>query len=229
VSERFATIRAVFFDAVGTLLHPEPAVGVVYAQVGRALGSRYDDATLTIRFRDAFCRQEEIDRAHSWRTDEERERRRWRNIVAEVLDDVSDREDCFRRLWDHFASPASWRVEPDTSAILEHLTGRGYSLGLASNFDARLRRLAAELPELRPLTRMAISSEIGWRKPSRHFYDAVARLAGVAPSEILIVGDDPINDDEGARAAGLAALLYDRRGDGVGSLSRLTDLLTRLS
>jgi putative hydrolase of the HAD superfamily len=216
------SVRAVFFDAVGTLMHPEPSVGVVYGQVGRSLGSRHDDLTLATRFHTAFRRQEDLDRARGWRTDEARELARWRAIVAEVLDDVRDPDECFRRLWDHFASPDAWRVEPGADAVLAQLAGRGYRLGMASNFDGRLRRLAAELPELRPLSRLVISSEVGWRKPSPAFYAAVERAAGVNPSEILVVGDDPINDDEGARAAGLAALLVVRPpGDGA----RLNDLL----
>ena len=221
-------IRAVFFDAVGTLLHPEPAVGVAYVQVGRALGSQYDETALAVRFRAAFRRQEEIDRAGDWRTDEDRERRRWRAIVAEVLADVSDAEECFRRLWDHFASPAAWAVEPDTPAVLSDLAGRGYLLGLASNFDGRLRRLVAALPALHPVSHLVISAEVGWRKPSPLFYEAVVRAAGVSPSEILVVGDDPINDDEGARSAGLASLLFDRRPTVEGPygerLARLADL-----
>ena len=32
--------RAVFFDAVGTLLHPDPSAAEVYAGVGRRYGSR---------------------------------------------------------------------------------------------------------------------------------------------------------------------------------------------
>ena len=35
-----AGVRAVFFDAVGTMIHPDPPAATVYARVGRRFGSR---------------------------------------------------------------------------------------------------------------------------------------------------------------------------------------------
>ena len=101
-------VRAVFFDAVGTLIVPDPPAPEAYAAVGRRHGSRLAVATVADRFRAAFRREEESDRAAGWRTDDRREGRRWRSIVAAVLDDVPDAEACFRELWDHFARPAAW-------------------------------------------------------------------------------------------------------------------------
>ena len=83
------------------------------------------------------------------------------------------------------------------------------------------------LPELRPLAHLVISSEVGWRKPARAFFAAVVGAAGVAPGEVLHVGDDPVNDVEGARRAGLKALLFGPRGRWPGGLVRLADLLSR--
>src|SRR5262245_26789198 len=100
--------RAVFFDAVGTLIHPDPAATLVYEEVGRRYGSSLDRAVIARRFADAFQRQEEIDRANAWRTSEEREHRRWRDIFGEVLDDVPDPEACFTELYTHFARPQAW-------------------------------------------------------------------------------------------------------------------------
>src|SRR5262245_54780253 len=103
-------IQAVAFDAVGTLLFPEPSAAVVYADVGRRFGSRLDVEEIARRFRAAFHEEEQIDVADDLRTSEEREERRWRRIVKRVLDDVSDGEQCFRRLYDHFARPDAWRL-----------------------------------------------------------------------------------------------------------------------
>ncbi len=93
------TPRVVFFDAVGTLIHPEPSAPAVYAAVGRRFGSRLDVETIARRFRDAFRRQETIDRLAGWRTDEGRELARWPAIVAETLADIADPEACFRELY----------------------------------------------------------------------------------------------------------------------------------
>src|SRR5262245_59498810 len=98
-------IRAVFFDAVGTLIEPEPPAAEVYLSVSRKHGGRLELQTIGSRFRAAFRAEEELDQAAGWRTDEHREQRRWRSIVASVLDDVADEEACFQELWQHFAGP----------------------------------------------------------------------------------------------------------------------------
>src|SRR5947209_6109736 len=128
-------VRAVFFDVVGTLLHPEPSAAAVYAGVGRRHGSALAAAEIGRRFRAAFAAEEERDRANGLRTDEERERARWRDLVGGVLDDVGDRAGCFAELWVHFRRPGAWRADPDGLAAVRRLTKRGLVLGLASNFD----------------------------------------------------------------------------------------------
>jgi putative hydrolase of the HAD superfamily len=210
--EKPSAVRAVFLDAVGTLIHPEPPAPVVYAAVARRFGSRLDTAAVAARFAAAFTRQEALDLAAGLRTDEERELARWRAIVAEVLDDASDPESCFQELYAHFAAAGAWRCEPETRDVLEGLAARGCTVGIASNCDRRLRSVAAGLPELRPARHLIISSEVGWRKPAPAFFAAVCAAVGRTPAEVLFVGDDFANDCEGARAAGLRALLLDPRG-----------------
>jgi putative hydrolase of the HAD superfamily len=215
----------VFFDAVGTLISPEPSAPAVYATVGRRFGSRLDESTIAARFRAAFQRQEETDRAGGLRTGEEREVARWRAIVGEVLDDVPDAEACFHELYAHFARPEAWRCTTGTDDVLNALDERGHILGLASNFDRRLRHLVEGLPPLRPIRNLVISSEIGWRKPAPEFYAEMCRQAGVPAGEILYVGDDLLNDYEGARAAGMRTVLLDpRQRTAVPSTARLISL-----
>src|SRR5262249_55716885 len=158
-------VRAIFFDAVGTLIYPEPSAPHMYAQVGRRHGSQRNQSTIVARFHKAFEREEEIDRAAQWRTSEAREVERWRAIVATVLDDVKDAESCFGELFAHFSRPEAWRANPDAAATLRVLSRRGYRLGIASNFDHRLRRVLAGHPGLGLAEHIVVSSEVGWRKP----------------------------------------------------------------
>lgn len=205
-------IRAVFFDAVGTLIHPDPAVGAVYAEIGRRNGSQRGFDDIRARFGPAFRRQEIIDAAASWKTDEERERQRWRAIVGEVLDDVPDPEQCFAELYEHFARPSAWRCTPDAAQVLHQLAERGLQVGMASNFDHRLHGVVAGLPELSGLQQIVVSSEVGWRKPAPKFFTALCQSVGLAPAQVLLVGDDVTNDLQGAQQAGLPAVLYDPEG-----------------
>jgi len=154
---------------------------------------------------------------------------RWRSIVAEVLDDVADGDACFRELYDHFARPDAWRVEPDAAATLGALAERGLVLGVCSNFDHRLCGLVQARPELALVRRLVVSSEVGWKKPAAGFFAAVARAAELHPEQILMVGDDEDNDFDGARAAGLDARLFDPDGQsGLAPelrIARLSDLV----
>lgn len=200
-------VRAVVFDAVGTLLHPDPPAGAVYTAAGRRHGSRLGVDEVQARFRAAFAREEALDQANGLQTSEAREEQRWRRIVAASLPDVTDPEACFRQLHAHFGRPDAWRCDPDAALTLPALARRGYALGMASNYDSRLRSVVAGLPELALLDPLVISSEVGWRKPAPGFFTALCRQLGLPPELVLYVGDDRANDYDGAQAAGLRAVL----------------------
>ncbi len=227
-------IRAIVFDAVGTLIHPDPPAAAVYADVGRRFGSRLPPAEVRVRFAQAFAGQELLDREAGLRTSEERELQRWRTIVAQTLYDVRDREGCFQELYEHFAQPKAWRCDPDASRVLGYLHRFEYRPSLASNFDQRLHAIRAGLPELRDIDQLIVSSEVGWRKPAPEFFAAVARTLTLPPEEIMLVGDDRVNDYDGARQAGMQAVLLDPRDKHpdlresvwrISHLDRVVDLL----
>src|SRR5207248_8504366 len=134
-------VRAVFFDAVGTLIYPDPPAPAVYAAVGRRHGSRLTATEIASRFPLAFYRTLEEDERNGLRTGEARELRRWQGIVAAVLDDVTNGLACFQELFAHFARPEAWNCVAGVGAVLAELARRGYRLGIASNYDGRLRRV----------------------------------------------------------------------------------------
>src|SRR4051812_41464253 len=122
-------IRAVFFDAVGTLLFPEPSAPVVYAEVAGRHGLVVEPDEILRRFVAAFRAEEEADRMAGWVTDEERELARWRRIVAETLPGLPNSDAAFRELFEHFAKPSAWRVHPDAATVFRELQNRGLTLG----------------------------------------------------------------------------------------------------
>jgi putative hydrolase of the HAD superfamily len=220
--------QAIVYDAVGTLIHVKPSVAELYVQVGRRFGSGLDAAEVRRRFPAAFARQERIDREAGWRTNEMRERARWRDIVAEVLDDVTDTEGCFETLWDIFSRPDAWTHDADAAGVLATIRQRGVIQAVASNFDGRLRGLLDAMPALAGLAPIVISSEVGWRKPAPEFFDALRRALQLPAERILFVGDDRANDFDAARSAGMRALLLDptgRHDDVAERLERLRDVL----
>jgi putative hydrolase of the HAD superfamily len=220
-------VRAVFFDAVGTLILPRPPAHDVYAAVAAKQGATLDPRVVRERFVAAYKSEEEADRAGGWRTSEERERRRWRTIVTSALAELPDPEAGFLDLFEHFARPDSWELSPHAVGVLEKFERRGLVLGMGTNYDSRVERVVAGLPELSPVAgRLVISAAVGYRKPAAEFFQEVIRIAGCAPREIVFVGDDPENDFIGARNAGLRSLLIDPRQPGEDRITSLLDLLS---
>jgi putative hydrolase of the HAD superfamily len=224
-----ADTRAVFFDAVGTVLHPTPGAPVVYAEAAVKYGLPADPAAILDRFREAYLRQEQADARAGWATDEMREVARWKAIVRETLPGAPP--ECFWDLYSHFAKPGAWRVPADVPVVLAALGARGLNLGLASNYDKRLKYVLWGHPELEPLfDRIVISSQIGVRKPGAGFFERLAEVADCRPSEVVLVGDDYENDYLGATVAGMRAILLDPKGrhpEVPDRVAGLDELLTR--
>ena len=221
-------IRAIFFDAVDTLIKPHPSVVDVYSQTGRKWGLEIIPDALARTFREAFRIEEKLDAESRWRVSEDRERERWKSIVSQVFAGSPAIDAIFNDLWNYFAKPTSWRVAESAGDVLRHLADRGFTLGLASNFDKRLNAIADELPPLSPLKLRVISSEVGWRKPSSHFFESVVRFAGCQAHEVLFIGDRRDTDYDGAIAAGLKSLLLDpqsRNSDEVDRIRSLAELI----
>lgn len=242
---RLTGVRAVVFDAVGTLLRPEPAVGIAYAQAGRRFGSTREAADVQARFRTAWQAEEARDRdagglrtgdtdgprtsdISRLRTDEARERLRWQRIVAEVFPEVTAQHELFAALWDHFADPGSWRLFDEVAETWRELEQRGLVLAIASNFDERLPGICESLEPLARCRHVFASSAVGYRKPAAEFYRRVAAALDLPGESILMVGDDFENDVVAARQAGWQAVFLSReeqRASSIGALGELSSLL----
>jgi putative hydrolase of the HAD superfamily len=200
--------RAVFFDAVGTLLYPVTPPAETYAEAALRQGVTLDPELVLSRFRTAFRVEEEADRAAGWVTNEPREVERWRRIVAASLPELPDPGRGFTELFAHFARPDAWGVRRDAGRILAELDRRGVVLGIGSNLDSRLLGIVAGHDGLKPVARrVVVSAAVGYRKPSPRFFEAVVRAAGCAAGDVVFVGDEAVNDFAGATAAGMRAIL----------------------
>jgi putative hydrolase of the HAD superfamily len=211
------SIRWVVFDAVGTLIYPTPDVATVYHRVGAAHGSVLSRDEVLQRFRTAFRRAEDSGRVDEslLKTSEPEEIARWQRIVADVFDDLESTEGCFRDLFDHFARPNAWACFDDVAPAVTELRAENIQIAVASNFDSRLHPVCEGLPPLDSIDVRVVSSEVGFNKPASGFYSAVQRMLGVPPDEVLVVGDDAINDVQGAAQAGMRSVLIDRGGSRI--------------
>ncbi|MFO0852224.1 MAG: HAD-IA family hydrolase [Gemmataceae bacterium] len=215
--------RAVFFDAVGTVIHPSVGAPAVYARAAARYGVNLTADEVFARFTAAYRVEERADAAAGWVTSEGRERDRWRAIVSAAL--PGSPSDCFDELFAHFGRPDAWAVPPEASELFDRLSTCGVVIGLASNYDRRLRSVVDGRPELSPLReRVVVSSEVGFRKPAAAFFRAVVAAAGCRADQIVFVGDDVGNDFRGATAAGMRAVLLDPADRHPGQTPRVRSL-----
>jgi putative hydrolase of the HAD superfamily len=101
------------------------------------------------------------------------------------------------------------RIEPDVIDLLDALRDRDLKVGLVSNvFDppSLMHGLFAELGLLARLDAVALSTEVGKRKPHPAIFASALGQAGVLPAEAVMVGDRLREDVGGAQEAGLAAI-----------------------
>ncbi|WP_410630933.1 HAD family hydrolase [Amycolatopsis sp. cmx-4-83] len=98
---------------------------------------------------------------------------------------------------------------PDVRPALAELQASGLWVGLAGNQTAKAGSLLRKLDL--PVDAIATSAEWGVAKPDPAFFRHVVELAGVAPHELLYVGDHRDNDVVAGHSAGLWTALI-RRG-----------------
>lgn len=224
-------IKAVLFDAVGTVLRPEPGVAEIYRRTAVTHGVALDGKEIRIRMLEVYERQDREDEAAGWSTSEEREFQRWQTVVHSTFHEFEQRDAIFRDLYDWFSKPTAWRLFEDVSPVLAELERRGIPFGLASNYDRRLRSIVEADDHLKQFRRwLFISSEIGVRKPGRGFFEHCVQAMNLQPEEIVFVGDDLRNDFEGAREAGMISVMIDRDGnypDADGRVATIGELLAK--
>ena len=211
-----AAIRCVAIDAVGTLIEAEPPVVDAYLEIGRRHGSELARDQVASRLGEAFAKCSETDLANGrngLRTNEELERARWRWIVGEVFSCLGDDEAldrCFDELFEHFGKASAWRCYDDVKDTIARIEELGLGIVIASNFDHRLHAVCLGWPQLQRTRAVVVSSEVGWRKPGALFFEALVAACDCRADEVLMVGDDPVNDVQGALEAGLQAVWLDR-------------------
>ncbi|PYK09320.1 MAG: hypothetical protein DME61_06985 [Verrucomicrobia bacterium] len=221
----FLMLKAIFFDAVGTLFRLTKTVGDHYAYVGREVGLDLNPQNLERAFHAAWEKMPQ--RAAIDGPRENDDKGWWRELVDLVLDQATpalsefDRDNFFEIAYEHFAEAGVWEIYPEVPGVLEQLRRR-FQLAVISNFDGRLRFILQHLGISKFFSHVFISSELGADKPDPEIYRRALKLIDRKPTEVLHVGNDSQRDWEAASAAGLSVFRLDR------PKNSLRDLLTIL-
>jgi putative hydrolase of the HAD superfamily len=125
-------------------------------------------------------------------------------------------------------------AEPDIRDTLAKLRDTGLKLGIVSNTFLTQRSLDRHLEQFGILEFFPLrmySHETPWRKPNVKIFNEAAQRLGLAPQEIMFVGDRLDNDIKGALKAGMIPILksaYTNEGKqtprGVHKISILSEL-----
>ncbi len=230
-------MRAIFFDAAGTLLRVNGSVGEIYARLAREHGKAVSVQDLEAGFRRCFAsappmafpgaEADQIPRLEkAW----------WHDVVQQVfapLDPFPGFEAYFHVLYDFFAEPQAWQLYPEARKTLTALHAREYRLGVISNFDARLFGVLDGLDIGHFFDPIVASTRAGAAKPAPAIFHKALAACDLQPHEALHIGDSYELDIVGAQQAGLTPVLIERSGRQQSTadyhvVRRLDELLTVL-
>ena len=223
-------IKAILFDAGGTLIHLDSS------RIRDLLSVELDVEMSLDRFPRAqslaMARVAELVAAGAGST-EQLKREFYTTLLPEIgvsKDKLSRAVDCAFKL---AREEMLWgQAEDATAPALNELKKRGYILAVVSNSDGRIES-AFQQARLTGYFDFFIDSYIvGIEKPDPRIFQLAIERAGVAANEAAYVGDLYPVDVVGARSAGLLPILYDpfdlnREADclRIRSISGLLDLV----
>jgi len=213
--------RGVLLDLDGTLVDHESAAAAGLRGWLPTIGLVPTEA--------AIARWTAVQEAHlaAWRdgriTFAEQRRRRLRDYLGRDGTDA-ELDELFAGYVTHYEG--AWRAFDDAAAALTALAAAGVPTAVLTNGTRgqQLRKLSRT--GLGDLTGPVFTvDDLGVAKPHAAAFHRACERWGLAPGEVLSVGDDHTLDVLGARAAGLSAVHLDRHGRGpAGEPHRITSL-----
>jgi putative hydrolase of the HAD superfamily len=206
-----AMIRAVFLDALGTLVELEPPWISLRSRVPAEIADERLEAALRAEM--AYYRE------HAQEGRDEASLADLRERCAVLV----SRELGLEIGVDELVSAIRFSAYPDAVPALGGLRDRGLRLVAVSNWDCSLPRVLEGCGIDGLLDGTVTSAGAAARKPDPAIFTAALELAGVEADEALHVGDTPEEDVAGAGAAGIRPLLIDRHGSG-GDISSLEEI-----
>jgi putative hydrolase of the HAD superfamily len=207
--------QVIFLDAVGTIFGVKGSVGEIYCAFAQKFGVDCTPPIVNQAFYQQFKaaapgvytglstielpRQE-----YAW----------WKEINYQTfksidkIQDFTDFDAFFDKLYYYFATAAAWEIYPDTLPALQQWQSQGINLEIISNFDTRLYAVLTALDLAPYFSQVTISTIVGSAKPEPAIFQAA--LADRAAKRAWHIGDSELEDYQGATAAGLQAFLLER-------------------
>jgi putative hydrolase of the HAD superfamily len=147
------------------------------------------------------------------------------NLFLEQLG-VFGREDLARFISEHWWDYSDVALYPDTKETLNELKQRGLKLGVITNgLQSDVRKIMSKIRFDSCFFDVVVTvSTANQMKPEQEIFRYALEALNVTASEALFVGDTVEYDYEGAKKAGMKALLIDRHGRIAGDYEKIHDL-----
>ncbi len=212
-------IEVLTFDVTDTLMH-SPKAADIYCQV-------LDRHGLTVQVEDLRREMAWVWKEFSCSTDPRCDRFSrhpkgakgwWQDYLARVcqrLGTAPPSPFAGAELFDRFAHAEAWEVYDDVLPTLRSLRRRGLRLAVISNWDHRLPELLDRLGLLSFFEVVVYSADTGVEKPHCKMFHRCLEELGVEADRAMHLGDQALEDIEGALAVGMRALRVDRQAVGI--------------
>lgn len=202
-------VRAVFFDVDFTLIRPGPAFqGSGYREFCARHGVIVDPDS----FDNAVIAASETLEVRGGEYDPDIFVDYTRRIIEAMGGRGPHVLAAARDIYAEWASCHHFSLYEEVPEVLRQLHQEGYTIGLISNTQRSLAEFERHF-ELDGLFAVAISSsDHGFMKPHPSIFEEGMRRVGVGPDHAAMVGDSVPHDIEGARQAGMRAILVSRSG-----------------
>lgn len=222
-----ASIRAVFLDALGTLVElqpPGPRLRALLAEEGFEVSE--ERARAGFRAEIAYYLDHHLEGSSRPELDDLRDR--CANVLMEALALPDLEHDAARRT---MLGALEFTPFADVRPALEDLRARALGLVIVSNWDCSLGDWLEKAGLVSLVDGVVTSAVAGAAKPDPAVFAPALTIAGVSPGEAVHVGDSLEKDVAGARAAGIRPVLVRREpgapvdAEVIGSLAELASLL----
>lgn len=219
-------IRGVLFDLDHTLLDNTDASAETWPRLLQRLAATFPAFDADEFERRLAVVEDEVSARHAGR-ELSRDERRF-EFFREWLRPWGEPDEELFRFYDDLRREAASKLVAVAGAktVIRQLRDAGLKVGVLSNGEGAAQRqkldqtgLAAEFDAV------AISDEIGYRKPDPAAFSTAAAMIGCEVHEVAMIGNGVDDDLAGALAAGLArAISIDPELAGAGFVARLDDL-----
>ncbi len=204
-------LEAILFDAGNTLIYmprqPEEILQELCAQLG---------SSVSLKEARGACSQSERYYARHYLGYTGDQGEFWQRYHAEALrylaiQDATGEKAAY--LSHGFGRVGVWQAYPEAAEVCRRLRDAGLRLGVVSNGSVTVVDLLSQTELLSFFEVVIASQSQGIQKPDPRIFGSALEKLGVEPQRTLYVGDLYEVDVLGSRAAGLTAVLIDRKGE----------------